>query len=145
MPIHRHSGGRSGASMFKRLRATSLAGSGALVLVLLVSGVVAAGSVLTAIAAPIADPDEPVVIDTTATFEDVNGNGIDDDCEEDVEADDQAAADAEAAVDLDGDGAVSVSEAAQSVRTGGVNCNHGGYVSNVAQTTCDEATADDDA
>jgi hypothetical protein len=106
----------------------------------MLSGVVAAASLLTAIAAPEPDPTGPTVVDTTATFEDLNGNGIDDDCETDVAADDQAAADAEAAVDLDGDGTVSVSEAAQSDRTGGVSCNHGGYVSNVAQAACDEAT-----
>ena len=37
------------------------------------------------------------------------------------------------AADLDHDGAISVSEAAQSDWVGGKNCNHGGYVSSVAQ------------
>ena len=37
-----------------------------------------------------------------------------------------------AAADLNGDGTISVSEAAQSGWTGGTNCNHGGYVSGVA-------------
>jgi hypothetical protein len=129
--------------MFRRLRTTSLAGSGALVLVLVVSGMVAAASILTAVAAPVADPTEPTVVDTTATFEDLNGNGIDDDCEEAVEADQEAADAAAAAVDLNGDGTVSVSEAAQSDRTGGVNCNHGGYVSGVAQETCPDADSAD--
>jgi len=132
--------------MFRRLRATSFAGVGALLLVFAVSGVVAAAGLLTSLNAPIADPTEPTVVDTTQTFEDANGNGIDDDCEEAVEADEQAAADAEAAVDLDGDGTVSVSEAAQSDRTGGASCNHGGYVSGVAHEECEAATgADADA
>ena len=128
--------------MFRRLRTTSLAGSGALVLVLVVSGVVAAASLLTAIAAPVADPDEPTVVDTSRTWEDADGDGLDDDCDDAVEANEDAAQAADEAVDLDGDGTISVSEAAQSERIGGVNCNHGGYVSWVAQETCgtDEAT-----
>ena len=126
--------------MFKRMRSTSLAGGGAIALVLLISGVVAAASVLTAVAAPVADPNEPLtVVDTTKTFEDLDGNGIDDDCQEAVVADEDAAAKAEAEVDLNGDGTISVSEAAQSDRIGGVNCNHGGYVSGVAQAACDTA------
>ena len=109
-------------------------------LVLLISGVVAASSVLTAITAPVADPNEPlVVVDTTQTFEDIDGNGIDDDCQEAVVADEEAAAAAEAAADLNGDGTISVSEAAQSNRIGGKNCNHGGYVSTVAKAACDTA------
>lgn len=71
-----------------------------------------------------------------AAYVDVNGNGVDDTCETgDVVADPAAAAAADAAVDLDGDGTISVSEAARSDRVGGVNCNHGGYVSSVAQAT----------
>ena len=127
--------------MFRRLRTTSLAGSSALVLALVVSGLVAAASILTAVAAPVPDPTEPAVVDTTATFEDVNGDGIDDDCQDAVEADEAAAAAADAAVDLNGDGTVSVSEAAHSDRVGGTNCNHGGYVSGVAHETCAD-TAD---
>jgi hypothetical protein len=134
--------------MFRRLRTTSLAGSSALVLALVVSGMVAAASILTAVAAPVADPTEPAVVDTTATFEDVNGDGIDDDCQDAVVADETAAAAADAAVDLNGDGTVSVSEAAQSDRVGGTNCNHGGYVTGVAQGTCadtaDTGTTDGD-
>jgi hypothetical protein len=127
--------------MFRRLRTTSLAGSSALVLALVVSGMVAAASILTAVAAPVPDPTEPAVVDTTATFEDVNGDGIDDDCQDAVEVDETAAAAAEAAVDLNGDGTIQVSEAAQSDRVGGENCNHGGYVSDVAHETCAD-TAD---
>ena len=76
-----------------------------------------------------------------AAFVDENGNDIDDACEsEAVVADETAAADAEKAVDLDGDGTISVSEAAQSDRVGGANCNHGGYVSWVAQGSCPDPT-----
>jgi len=126
--------------MVKRLRTTSFAGFGAILLALIVSGMVAAASLLTAIAAPEPDPVGPAVVDTTQTFEDANGNGIDDDCEDAVVADEAAAATADAAADLNGDGTVSVSEAAQSDRVGGTNCNHGGYVSQVAHDTCDAAT-----
>ena len=126
--------------MVRRLRTTSFAGFGAILLVLIVSGMVAAASLLTAIAAPEPDPVGPAVVDTTQTFEDANGNGIDDDCETGVVANETAAAAADAAVDLNGDGTVSVSEAAQSDRTGGTNCNHGGYVSQVAHDTCGDAT-----
>ncbi len=73
-----------------------------------------------------------------AAFVDLNGNDIDDTCEdpETVVPDETAAADAEKVVDLDGDGTISVSEAAQSDRVGGKNCNHGGYVSWVAHGSC---------
>lgn len=125
--------------MLKRLRSMSLAGSAAIALVLAVSGIVAAGSLLTAITAPAVDPIEPAVVDTTQTFEDVDGDGIDDDCDDAVEANVDAAEAADTAVDLDGDGTISTSEAAQSDRIGGVNCNHGGYVSTVAQAACDSA------
>jgi hypothetical protein len=108
------------------LRSTWSAIAGSLLLVLLVVGLAAGQTVAQ-------DP----AADTVASFEDTNGNGIDDDCEEAVVADPTAAASAEAAADLDGDGVISVSEAAQSDRTGGTNCNHGGYVSWVAQGSPD--------
>jgi hypothetical protein len=77
-----------------------------------------------------------------AAFVDLNGNDIDDTCETDPIVEDAAAAEeAETAVDLDGDGTISVSEAAQSDRIGGENCNHGGYVSWVAQGSCPDPTA----
>ena len=123
--------------MFRRLKTTSMAGSGALFLALVVSGVVAAASVLTVVAAPAADPEEPAVVDTSQTWEDVDGDGIDDDCDDAVEIDEAAAAEADLAVDLNADGTISVSEAGQSDRIGGVNCNHGGYVSGVAHEECD--------
>ncbi len=116
--------------MFSRIRSISMAGGGAMALVLALSGVVAAATVMSALVSPAADP-VPVVVDTTATFEDLDGNGIDDDCQTDVVEDETAAADAEKAADLDSDGIISVSEAAQSGRVGGKNCNHGGYVSSV--------------
>jgi hypothetical protein len=75
-----------------------------------------------------------------AAFVDLNGNDIDDSCEDpatvEAEADPEAEASAEAAVDTNDDGTISVSEAAHSDRIGGTNCNHGGYVSWVAQGSC---------
>ena len=112
---------------FTRQRSTWLAGLGAMLLVVMISGVVAGANLLVA-----AGPTVAAVVDTTASFEDTNGNGIDDDCEAAVTADPAAAAAAELAADLDGDGQISVTEAAHSGRTGGTNCNHGGYVSQVA-------------
>ena len=77
--------------------------------------------------------DPVVTVDTTATFEDLNGDGIDDDCTVAVEVLDQTAVDAEVAtVDTNADGVISTSEAAHSPRIGGKNCNHGGYVSWIA-------------
>lgn len=77
-----------------------------------------------------------------AAFVDLNGNDIDDSCEDPAtfEVDEVAAKAAEEAVDLDGDGTISVSEAAQSDRIGGENCNHGGYVSWVAHGSCPDPT-----
>lgn len=126
--------------MFTRLRSTWLAGGGALLLALTLSGVVAAAALVTAIATPSVDEPLPVIVDTTLTFEDLDGNGIDDDCQDAVVADEAAAAAAEAAADLNADGVISTSEAAQSGRIGGTNCNHGGYVSTVAQDACADAT-----
>ena len=128
--------------MFNRLRSMGVAGGGGMVLVLSLSGVVAAASILTAVAAPVVDPTEPAVVDTTATFEDINGNGIDDDCETNVVEIPGAADAAKAAADLNADGQISVSEAAQIGWTGGKNCNHGGYVSGVAQDLGSDETTD---
>jgi hypothetical protein len=124
--------------MISRLRSTWLAGSGALLLAVSISGVVAGATVLTAFQAP-----TPAVVDTIATFEDLDGNNVDDDCQEAVEPNPTAEASAAAAVDLNGDGTISVSEAAQSDRTGGVNCNHGGYVSGVAGADEDAEDSED--
>jgi hypothetical protein len=117
-----------------RLRSTSLAAVGSLTLVLLFAGL-AAGRVVLTEDAPLAP--EVTTPDTTAAFEDLNGNGIDDVCEEagTVVPDPTAAASAEAAVDENADGVIDVPESAHSDRTGGTNCNHGGYVSWVAQGT----------
>ncbi len=139
--------------MLKRLRSTWLAGGGAVLLALSLSGVVAAAALVTAITTPEVEVVPPVV-DTTLTFEDLDGDGIDDDCDDEVVEDEDAAAAAEAAVDLNSDGVISTSEAAQSGRIGGKNCNHGGYVSMVAHgddacvtpdATETEADADADA
>ena len=117
--------------MVNRLRTGWLAGSGALVLVLAFSG---------------AAMGAPLVSDTTATFEDVDGDGVDDDCQEAAVENTEAATAAFEAADLNGDGTISVTEAAQSGWTGGTNCNHGGYVSQVAQAddeACDEPETGD--
>jgi hypothetical protein len=110
--------------MTKR-RSTWLGGTGALFLILSLSGVAAGAT------PPDAVPD--VVVDTTATYEDIDGNGIDDDCQ-DVEAvdDEDAAAEELLTVDADANGVISTTEAAHSDRIGGKNCNHGGYVSWIA-------------
>ena len=107
------------------LRRTSLAIVVASILALTVAGLAAGRTT-------VADTSSP----TVTSFEDTNGNGIDDDCEENVVADPTTEESAATAADLDGDGTISVSEAAQSDRTGGKNCNHGGYVSWVAHGAC---------
>jgi len=110
--------------MTKR-RSAWLGTTGALFLVLSLS------STAYGVTPPDAVPDE--VVDTTATFEDIDGNGIDDDCQDvDAVADEDAAAASDLAVDANADGTVSTSEAAHSDRIGGKNCNHGGYVSWIA-------------
>ena len=131
--------------MFKRRRSTSMAGAGALLLVVALSGVVA-GATLVSDALPTDTDVAPLQADTTLTWEDTDGNGVDDDCQEAVEDDPEAAAAADDAVDLDGNDVISVSEAAKSGRIGGKNCNHGGYVSIVAHgddTDEDEADEED--
>ena len=116
-----------------------------MLLVLSLSTVVAAASILAAVAAPVVKPAAPV--DTSAPFQDLDGNGVDDRCQTSVVADPAAAAAAQTAVDANGDGQISVTEAAHSGRIGGKNCNHGGYVSSVArdtdEPTTDEPTADE--
>ena len=99
----------------------------------------AAGAVVLKDAGSTTSTTQVGTTDTTATFEDTNGNGIDDDCEATVNVDPAAEAAAALAVDENGDGVVSVSEAAHSDRVGGTNCNHGGYVSGVSQG--EESTA----
>ncbi|HUP55449.1 MAG TPA: hypothetical protein VM408_08075, partial [Methylomirabilota bacterium] len=116
--------------MLKR-RSRWLAGAAGLFLVLSMSGV----------AMGVTPPDAVPDADTTATFEDVDGNGIDDDCQAETAVEDPAAVTAEqAAVDTDADGVISTTEAAHSARIGGKNCNHGGYVSWIAHQNGDCAT-----
>ena len=94
-----------------------------------------------AAAATLVDDTVPT---TLATFEDLNGNGIDDDCETAVTANADAVTLAMTAVDTNADGVISTTEAAHSGWVGGVNCNHGGYVSMIAKSSgdeCDEADA----
>ena len=119
--------------MVHHLRSKWLAGAGAALLSLSMTGLAAAATLV--------DDTTPATI---ATFEDLNGNGIDDDCESAVVANPDAVTTAMAAVDANADGAISTTEAAHSDWVGGKNCNHGGYVSTVAHSTadaCDEADA----
>lgn len=128
--------------MLTSVRTKWFAGGGALLLVLAISGA-ALGADLAGDISPSAADDgtTSLVVDATVAFVDVDGDGIDDACESAVVADPVAAAAAEAAADLDGDGTISVSEAAQSGRVGGKNCNRGGYVSGVARAQCDGTDA----
>ena len=119
--------------MVYHMRSKWLAGTGAVLLALTMTGLAAAATVV--------DDTTPA---TVATFEDLNGNGIDDDCETAVVASADAATAAQTVVDANADGVISTTEAAQSDWVGGVNCNHGGYVSTIARSTsdaCDEADA----
>lgn len=131
--------------MLHNVRSKWLAGGGAVLLALSMTGLAAAATLV--------DDTTPT---TLATFEDLNGNGIDDDCETAVTANPDAVTLAMAAVDTNADGVISTTEAAHSDWVGGLNCNHGGYVSMIAQSSgdeCDqaeapeapEATTDEDA
>jgi hypothetical protein len=129
--------------MLSRLRSTLLAWGSALILALSASGLVAAAS-LVGDTTPTTDGTitPPAVTDTSATFEDLNGDGIDDDCQDAVVADQTAADAAIKAADTNGDGTISVSEAAHTDWVGGANCNHGGYVSTVAHASGDDCGAE---
>jgi hypothetical protein len=125
---------------------TWLAAPGALLLVLALTGGALGANVLTTGPAP-EEVTDPLVVDTTASWEDLDGNGVDDDCQEIVEADAEAALAAFDAADSDGDGTLSVEEVAHTDWAGGANCNHGGVVSFVAhlQSEDDEETTEDEA
>jgi len=124
--------------MMDRKRPSWLALGGAAILTLVLSSVVLGADPL-ALAGPTPESEtDPLVSSTLGTWEDTDGNGIDDDCQETVEADPAAAGAADLAVDADGDGTISVTEAAHSDRVGGTNCNHGGYVSFVAGDDADD-------
>jgi hypothetical protein len=126
--------------VFIRLRRTSLASAGAVVLVLLFAGL-AFGRVVLHDSGTTVTADAPAAPDTTGIYNDINGNGIDDDCEATpAEANPDAVAAELKAVDTNADGVISVTEAAHSDRIGGTNCNHGGYVSWVAQGSPDGTT-----
>ena len=119
--------------MLHNVRSKWLAGGGAVLLALSMTGLAAAATLV--------DDTTPT---TLATFEDLNGNGIDDDCEAGVTANADAVTLAMAAVDTNADGVISTTEAAHSGWVCGVNCNHGGYVSMIAKSSgdeCDEADA----
>ena len=123
---------------------TWLAAPGAILLVLAVSGAVLGANVLVTGPAP-EEATDPLVIDTTASWEDVDGNGIDDDCQELVEANPEAALAAFTAADADGDGTLSVTEVAHTDWVGGKNCNHGGAVSDAVHAAQEVAKAARDA
>lgn len=129
--------------MLSRLRSTLMAWGGALILAVSASGLVAAAS-LVGDTTPTTDGTvtTPAVTDTSATFQDLNGDGIDDDCQDAVVADQTAADAAVKAADTNGDGTISVSEAAHTDWIGGANCNHGGYVSTVAHASGDDCAAE---
>ena len=118
--------------MLHNVRSKWLAGGGAVLLTLSMTGIAAAATLV--------DDTTP---STLATFEDLNGNGIDDDCETAVTANPDEVTLAMAAVDTNADGVISTTEAAQSGWVGGVNCNHGGYVSMIAKSSGDECDAAD--
>ena len=124
--------------MTDRKRPSWLALGGAAILTLALSSVVLGADSL-ALAGPTPESEtDPLVSATLGTWEDTDGNGIDDDCQETVQADPVGAGAADLAVDADGDGTISVTEAAHSERVGGTNCNHGGYVSIVAGEDADD-------
>lgn len=126
--------------MTQRLRSRWLAGAGAVLLVLSMSGMVAAAE-----DGSTTESTDPV----TPAFVDANGNGINDACEtEPVVAAPDVALAAWTLADANADGLISVPEAAHTTWTGGLNCNHGGYVSGVANGTDeteDSESADADA
>jgi len=130
--------------VFIRLRKTSLASAGAVVLVLMFRGL-AFGRVVLNDSGTTVTADAPAASDTTAIYNDINGNGIDDDCEATpAEPNPDAVAAELLLVDTNADGVISVTEAAHSKRIGGKNCNHGGYVSWVAQGSPDGTTETDE-
>jgi hypothetical protein len=108
-----------------------------MLLVLSISGLVAAATFAGKPTALITDP----TVTTAQPFVDLNGDGIADSCQTGFAANPIAAAAAFTAADLNGDGQISIDEAAQSGWIGGANCNHGGYVSSVARAT-DQACGD---
>jgi hypothetical protein len=112
-----------------------------MILIVSATGLVAAAT-LVGDSAPTTAPTDPQpgVTDTTLTFQDANGDGIDDDCQTAVVADQVAVDAAMKAADTNGDGTISVSEAAHTDWIGGTNCNHGGYVSGVARASGEDCT-----
>jgi hypothetical protein len=129
--------------MLIRLGTPVMTGVAALLLALALTGTAVGVALVADTVTPTEEVVTPEAPDTTATFEDIDGDGIDDDCQAVPAVLNQAAADAAAlAVDLNADGKISKSEAARSNRIGGKNCNHGGYVSSVAKGE-DENTDED--
>ena len=118
--------------MLARLRTTAFAWTGAMILALSASGLVAAANLVGDTSTTDQTTTPSAATDTTTSFVDLNGDGIADSCQTDVVADPTAADAALKAADTNGDGTISVDEAAHTDWVGGPNCNHGGYVSGVA-------------
>lgn len=129
--------------MLARLRTTAFAWTGAMILALSASGLVAAANLVGDTSTTDQTTTPPAATDTTTSFVDLNGDGIADSCQTDVVADPTAADAALKAADTNGDGTISVDEAAHTDWVGGPNCNHGGYVSGVAGASGgDQGTTD---
>ena len=77
--------------MLTRIGSPVASAIAAFVLAVALSGT-AVGVALVADTIPLDDANAPAVIDTTATFEDLDGNGIDDDCQAEAAVDDAEAA-----------------------------------------------------
>lgn len=128
--------------MLTRLRTPGLAVSAALLLVLAVAGTTLGATVL--VGSQSVDTEDSPTVDTALTWEDLDGDGIDDDCDDEVVPDPEAVAASDAAADTDGDGVISVDEAARTDRIGGPDCNHGGYVDGVADALDEDEDTDED-
>lgn len=114
----------------------------AMLLALALAGTTLGATVL--VGSDAVDTEDPPAVETALTWEDLDGDGIDDDCDDEVVPDPVAVAASDAAADADGDGVVSVDEAARTDRIGGPDCNHGGYVDGVA-ALLGEADEDEEA
>jgi hypothetical protein len=130
--------------MHTRLRTQGLAMAAALLLVLGLAGTSLGATVL--VGTDTVETEDPPAADTSLTWEDLDGDGIDDDCDAEVVPDPEAVAASDAAADTDGDGTISVDEAARTERIGGPDCNHGGYVDGVSAAlgNDDEDTDEDE-
>lgn len=123
-------------------RRPGLAAGAAALLVLALAGTTLGADTL--VGTEVIDTEDPPVVGTSLTWEDRDGDGIDDDCDDEVVPDPDAIAASDAAADTDGDGVISVDEAARTDRIGGPDCNHGGYVDGVADALDGDEDSDED-